>query len=370
MKITRTVPIAIIIFSLCMPIVNPLKNNSNFENMTGSFQSQLMDDWFKLTIMFGQITNSSEERKYIHIEAVRLLYVQFRPIRIRFFNSHEKFLILNQYIGKISSSLTFGIFRATSEEIEYESISDHVNDVFDMHGNIVSENPYIEVKNLDITKLSYCRMNNNVSLTCTVLGEIENRNNGTFPYKFDAVQYYISLETTKRYYEIRYVNHTCNFTYYDDEGDIISKNISTFKVDNDTLIVEFNLVSVDEYFKALLGESDYLYFTLDPHEFYSLYDSAPNPNLHVEIFAPSYGEINNPINFSTAVLFGYPPYTYYWDFGDGEHSTGKNTTHTYYDPGVYNVTVTVTDHFGDTANDNHIIEIVANYSAILKCSKG
>ena len=40
--------------------------------------------------------------------------------------------------------------------------------------------------------------------------------------------------------------------------------------------------------------------------------------------------------------------TYQWDFGDGNTRTGETATHTYKDPGVYNITLTVTDDDGLT----------------------
>ncbi|HEY1248957.1 MAG TPA: PKD domain-containing protein, partial [Nitrososphaera sp.] len=47
-------------------------------------------------------------------------------------------------------------------------------------------------------------------------------------------------------------------------------------------------------------------------------------------------------------------YTYHWDFGDGQtsDSPGRTTTHTYENPGVYTVTVTVTDPEGNAATSN------------------
>jgi len=39
---------------------------------------------------------------------------------------------------------------------------------------------------------------------------------------------------------------------------------------------------------------------------------------------------------------------WYWDFGDGTNGTGEITSHNYSTPGIYNVTLTVTDNNGDT----------------------
>lgn len=42
------------------------------------------------------------------------------------------------------------------------------------------------------------------------------------------------------------------------------------------------------------------------------------------------------------------PYIYFWEFGDGTTATGKTPIHIYANPGIYNVTLTITDTFGQT----------------------
>ena len=49
---------------------------------------------------------------------------------------------------------------------------------------------------------------------------------------------------------------------------------------------------------------------------------------------------------------GTPPYTFHWDFGDGQEANVQNTRHTYENPGTYTATLTVTDATGQTASDN------------------
>ena len=48
-------------------------------------------------------------------------------------------------------------------------------------------------------------------------------------------------------------------------------------------------------------------------------------------------------NLSVVVQWWIWPFTYSWDFGDGETGIGKNITHTFSESGTYTVTVTVTD---------------------------
>ena len=45
---------------------------------------------------------------------------------------------------------------------------------------------------------------------------------------------------------------------------------------------------------------------------------------------------------------GFAPYSYLWDFGDGETSTDEEPTHSYNDDGYYTVSLAVTDDEGNT----------------------
>lgn len=58
------------------------------------------------------------------------------------------------------------------------------------------------------------------------------------------------------------------------------------------------------------------------------------------------GQVPLTVGFTSNITSGTAPYAYAWNFGDGSSSTQANPEHTYVKPGIYNVTLTVTDANG------------------------
>jgi parallel beta-helix repeat protein len=74
------------------------------------------------------------------------------------------------------------------------------------------------------------------------------------------------------------------------------------------------------------------------------------PPLSASISAsPTSGPVPLTVKFTGSASGGTPPYTYRWDFGDGQSSTIQNPSHTYSTAGDYTATLTVTDNVSATA---------------------
>jgi PKD repeat protein len=78
----------------------------------------------------------------------------------------------------------------------------------------------------------------------------------------------------------------------------------------------------------------------------------------VEIEAPSQGALNAEITFNGIAIGGFPPYSWHWDFGDGETSTEQNTKHSYDKLDEYIVNLTVSDQENFIIKKNFTITIV------------
>ncbi len=72
-----------------------------------------------------------------------------------------------------------------------------------------------------------------------------------------------------------------------------------------------------------------------------------------------YVEEGEPVRFESEVSGGFSPYTYQWDFGDGEGSNEPAPTHVYEEDGWYSVRLSVTDDRGarEEAYRDYYIEV-------------
>ena len=259
------------------------------------------------------------------------------------------------------------------------TITDRTGDVCSLDyltGNmsIITSSPYINVDNLDLVQATYTQQGVQVNLSLQVDGIIENRGNITNLSNIDnltildIVEYDFQLTTSERDYGINYCNRTGQLFYNDTQINLTS---SDFSVVGNTLSITFSLVNADEIYENLSVDSLYLKANLSNITssgfFVYLSDVAPTPPLSVDATYLGIGYVGENIQFYGLVDFqsGYPPYTYYWDFGNGSTSIQLNPIHTYTKAGDYTFTFTVTDSTAATASVSHTITIYEVKKAFL-----
>jgi PKD repeat protein len=214
-----------------------------------------------------------------------------------------------------------------------------------------------EKPNIDLKQVSYAKNTGNTKVTITieVYGEIEDKGD-LESEDFDSlnlISYSIILYTSQNgYYELNYINQTCQLL----SGDK-TENITDFTVNGGILTINFDLLSADETYDEMIVNTVELDFSsLEDIGYYM--DMAPDEPMTVDAGGPYDGEVNEDIEFTGTILYpGKEPYTYQWDFGDGETSTVEDPTHSYDSAGNYTIKFTVTDNEGKIAMQNTTITI-------------
>ena len=84
-------------------------------------------------------------------------------------------------------------------------------------------------------------------------------------------------------------------------------------------------------------------------------DTTP-PVIVTATVAPQLVEVLGTVNYDGVVGDECDP-TVVWDFGDGESSADITTTHDYAAPGIYSVTLTVTDSSGNASTEEFIVVV-------------
>ena len=74
------------------------------------------------------------------------------------------------------------------------------------------------------------------------------------------------------------------------------------------------------------------------------------------------------VSFTCDSITGNAPFTYSWDFGDGESSTFRNPSHTYENGGSFTARCTVTDANGDSDNDSVSISVELDTAPLVSIS--
>jgi len=117
----------------------------------------------------------------------------------------------------------------------------------------------------------------------------------------------------------------------------------------DVLAVQRELSNVREEIERIKGRMQYLERTSAMSLIRVRLEQA---KLDVEFSAGSTRvKTGEEVQFWPEVAGGFSPYSYQWDFGDGETSTAQVPTHRYDSDGTYTVSLTVTDDRGNSETE-------------------
>jgi outer membrane protein assembly factor BamB len=107
-----------------------------------------------------------------------------------------------------------------------------------------------------------------------------------------------------------------------------------------------------------IGPDDRVYVGSNehPNEYWYFHAFGLGP-LQAEAQGPYTNMVLYPIQFAGIAFGGTLPYTYNWDFSDGNSSTEINPIHSYSVPGNYTATFTVTDKEGNISTDTALVII-------------
>ena len=270
----------------------------------------------------------------------------------------------------ISSLLLIATFSVQAADTTITDTIDDVSSVDYYTGEtiVITSHPQIDVKNLDITQVTYTKEGAQATLTLQVRGDIENRGSIIDLYSediFDSlnfVEYDFQLITSDGEYMVSYSNLTGQLN---NGLETINLTTSDFTVGGSVLTITFPLISADEIYEELSVTSMFMKVNfsggdLDPSGLVYLSDICPNPPLEIiEAYAQNIGSVGETIQFNGSVspLTGQPPYQYLWDFGDETTSTQLNPTHSYTKAGTFTYTFTVIDESGDSVSESGTITI-------------
>jgi outer membrane protein assembly factor BamB len=92
-----------------------------------------------------------------------------------------------------------------------------------------------------------------------------------------------------------------------------------------------------------IGKDGIIYIVSSNDSYSRLHAFGTGGLVESDTNGPYYGFNDVPVNFSGCAIYGYKPYIWHWDFGDGQTSDEQNPIHIYSSPGRYTVILTVTD---------------------------
>jgi len=144
------------------------------------------------------------------------------------------------------------------------------------------------------------------------------------------------------------------------EGDLIQLQGETETAKVTYIDYSSNSISIDRSLSWSSGQGISLAFTGSAPDIGAFeYESNALPQLSAVIEAnPTSGQAPLNVSFTASATGGTAPYTYSWNFGDGQTSTSQNPSHTYTSEGNDTATLTITDNKGANAVASQVITVM------------
>lgn len=232
-------------------------------------------------------------------------------------------------IGIIAFSLLAATTFSAKAEDQTNTLPDDIGDVYDELSEL-----HPEIENVDIKQVTYTNEGGTVSIEFEFVAALE---------ESDTLSVVFFLVTSKDVYTGGYsAGETIVFNIDSEYLDATVTGFGTTKV-----TFTFDLTDEDEKYSSLVGLTE---IEID-EELYGDEVSDLDSFLEVVVGGPETGKTGESIDFTASVEGGVAPYYWEWDFDDGTTSEKQNPSHTFTEPGVYNVTVFVYDSI-DTSGLN------------------
>jgi len=139
---------------------------------------------------------------------------------------------------------------------------------------------------------------------------------------------------------------------YDRDHDLLSDYIELFEYYTNPFDMDTDNDGATDYDEVM---GDLFGFTSsNPNDFN---DTTEFRQLYALVGGPYTGLENEIIQFYGEAFGGVSPYTWQWDFGDGNFSNKKNPTHKYRKAGNYSITLTVTDDVEESSYESTIVSV-------------
>lgn len=239
----------------------------------------------------------------------------------------RKLLILGLILICFITFPNSSVIAADEEHI----LNDDSGDVFEYEDDFQT---HPEVEDIDITQIVYSKTGKSITLDINFRGRI------TKPTSISLV-IFVLLYTSEQEYQIFYfsalppIGEEVNGSSLEGPIEVSIDGFNTKK-----LTFTFDLENESEVYEEIIITT----LKQDIDMTYSYSDIYPNEEfLVVDAGGDIEGKVGESISFSGSVSSGTPPYTWTWDFDDGEISEEQNPKHTYTEEGIYQVELYVID---------------------------